>query len=95
MELTQNLSSAWNRSFGDVPPDRVADDRFEPRGHSGFSAIYTPNSAEHTAFIQASLKEGHRVGSYEYMNRVRLHLYATTSPNSALISKRAVWWTPS
>jgi multidrug efflux pump subunit AcrB len=40
----------------------------------GFSAIYTPNSAAHTAFIQVSLKEGHKVGSYEYMNRVRLAL---------------------
>lgn len=37
----------------------------------GFSAIYTPNSAEHTAFVQVSLVEGHKVGSYEYMNRVR------------------------
>ncbi len=40
----------------------------------GFSAIYTPNSAEHTAFVQVSLTEGHKVGSYEYMNRVRLAL---------------------
>jgi HAE1 family hydrophobic/amphiphilic exporter-1 len=37
----------------------------------GFSAIYTPNSAQHTAFVQVSLQEGHKVGSYEYMNRVR------------------------
>jgi multidrug efflux pump subunit AcrB len=36
-----------------------------------FSAIYTPNSAPHTAFLQVSLKEGHKVGSYEYMRRVR------------------------
>jgi HAE1 family hydrophobic/amphiphilic exporter-1 len=36
-----------------------------------FSAIYTPNSAPHTAFVQASLREGHKVGSYEYMRRVR------------------------
>ncbi len=36
-----------------------------------FSAIYTPNSASHTAFVQVSLKEGHKVGSYEYMRRVR------------------------
>jgi len=36
-----------------------------------FSAIYTSNSAPHTAFVQASLKEGHKVGSYEYMRRVR------------------------
>jgi multidrug efflux pump subunit AcrB len=39
-----------------------------------FSAIYTPNSAPHTAFVQASLKEGHEVGSYEYMRRVREEL---------------------
>ena len=39
-----------------------------------FSAIYTPNSASHTAFVQVSLKEGHKVGSYEYMRRVRERL---------------------
>src|SRR5262249_30340801 len=38
------------------------------------SAIYTPNSAPHTAFVQVSLKENHKVGSYEYMNRVRQRL---------------------
>ncbi len=37
----------------------------------GFSSMYTPNSASHTAFVQASLHEDHRVGSYEYMDRVR------------------------
>jgi HAE1 family hydrophobic/amphiphilic exporter-1 len=41
---------------------------------SDFSAIYTPNSAPHTAFVQVSLKEGHKVSSYEYMNRVREQL---------------------
>src|SRR5439155_16471616 len=39
-----------------------------------FSAIYTPNSAPHTAFVEVSLKEGHQVGSYEYMRRVRRQL---------------------
>jgi hydrophobic/amphiphilic exporter-1 (mainly G- bacteria), HAE1 family len=39
-----------------------------------FSAMYTPNSAPHTAFVQVSLKEGHTVGSYEYMRRVRERL---------------------
>ena len=39
-----------------------------------FSAIYTPNSAPHTAFVQVSLKENHKVGSYEYMRRVRNQL---------------------
>jgi len=36
-----------------------------------FSAIYTSNSAPHTGFLQVSLKEGHKIGSYEYMRRVR------------------------
>jgi hydrophobic/amphiphilic exporter-1 (mainly G- bacteria), HAE1 family len=37
----------------------------------GFSSIYTSNSASHTAFVQVSLTDEHRVGSYEYMGRVR------------------------
>lgn len=35
------------------------------------SAIYTTNASMDTAFIQTSLKEGHSVGSYEYMRRVQ------------------------
>ena len=38
------------------------------------SAIYTSNSAMDTAFVQVSLKEDHKVGSYEYMERVRRRL---------------------
>jgi HAE1 family hydrophobic/amphiphilic exporter-1 len=37
----------------------------------GFSSIYTSNSAPHTAFMLVGLKEGHKMGSYEYMHRVR------------------------
>ncbi len=40
----------------------------------GFSAILTPNSAPHTAFVQVGLKESHRVSSFEYMDRVRARL---------------------
>jgi multidrug efflux pump subunit AcrB len=39
-----------------------------------FSAIYTSNSGQHTAFVQVSLKKEHAVGSYEYMRRVRSKL---------------------
>lgn len=35
------------------------------------SSIYTSNSAPHTAYVQVSLHEGHKVGSYEYIDRVR------------------------
>lgn len=37
----------------------------------GFSSIYTSNSAQHTAFVQVNLKDGHSVSSFEYMRRVR------------------------
>ena len=40
----------------------------------GFSSMYTSNSGQNTAFIQVSLKENHKVGSYEYMDRVRRRL---------------------
>jgi multidrug efflux pump subunit AcrB len=39
-----------------------------------FSAIYTTNSASHTAFVQVSLKEEHETGSYEYIRRVKERL---------------------
>ena len=39
-----------------------------------FSAIYTSNSGQHTAFIQVSLKKGHKKSSFAYMNDVRSKL---------------------
>jgi multidrug efflux pump subunit AcrB len=38
------------------------------------SAIYTSNSAMNTAFIQVSLKEDHKTGSYVYMQKARQKL---------------------
>jgi multidrug efflux pump subunit AcrB len=40
----------------------------------GFSAIYTPNSGPHTAFVQVGLNAGHHLSSFEYMDRVRERL---------------------
>jgi HAE1 family hydrophobic/amphiphilic exporter-1 len=37
----------------------------------GFSSLYTSNSGPHTATVQVALKEQHRIGSYEYMSRMR------------------------
>jgi HAE1 family hydrophobic/amphiphilic exporter-1 len=37
----------------------------------GFSSIYTSNAGPHTATVQVALKEDHRIGSYDYMARVR------------------------
>jgi multidrug efflux pump subunit AcrB len=41
---------------------------------NGFTAAYTPNAAMHTGFIQVGLKPGHRIGSQEYIHRVRERL---------------------
>ncbi|MDB5977473.1 MAG: acriflavin resistance protein [Nevskia sp.] len=41
----------------------------------GFSSLYTPNSASHTAFVQVGLKEGHKISSYAYMDRVRTQIH--------------------
>ena len=38
------------------------------------SAIYTTNASMNTAFVQVSLKEDHRMASYEYMRRVQERL---------------------
>jgi HAE1 family hydrophobic/amphiphilic exporter-1 len=43
---------------------------------SDLSALFTPNSAMHTAFIQVGLKEDHRVSSFVYMNEVRNRISA-------------------
>ena len=54
-----------------VDPQRSRADRVEHRRQPGFSSIYTSNAGPHTATVQVALKEDHRIGSYEYMARVR------------------------
>jgi multidrug efflux pump subunit AcrB len=39
-----------------------------------FSALYTTNAGPHTATVQVALNEDHRIGSFEYMNRMRAAL---------------------
>jgi multidrug efflux pump subunit AcrB len=41
---------------------------------NGFSAVYTPNSAMHTGFIQVGLKPGHHINSYEYIAKIKRRL---------------------
>ncbi len=36
-----------------------------------FSALYTTNAGPYTAVIQVALKDSHKVGSFEYMDRIR------------------------
>ncbi len=41
---------------------------------NGFSAVYTSNAAMHTGFVQVGLKPEHRIGSYEYIRRIKTRL---------------------
>jgi multidrug efflux pump subunit AcrB len=41
----------------------------------GFQAMYTSNSAQHTAFVQVSLNKGHSRSSLAYMDAVRAKLH--------------------
>ena len=55
------------------------------------SAIYTTNSAMHTAFVQVNLTEEHKVGSYEYMERVRRKM-ASDLPQLSTYLQAGGWW---
>jgi multidrug efflux pump subunit AcrB len=37
----------------------------------GFSALFSPNSAMHTGFVQVSLSENHKVSSFDYIVRIK------------------------
>jgi hydrophobic/amphiphilic exporter-1 (mainly G- bacteria), HAE1 family len=72
LELTEKfVKQIENIIREEVPPRELAVVVSNIGVTPGFSSIYTSNSGQHTATIQASLKEKHRLGSYEYMNRVR------------------------
>ena len=75
LELTEKSVERVERAIRGVVPPRDLGMIVSNIGTTpGFSSIYTPNSASHTAFVQVSLKEGHAVGSYAYMERVRRRL---------------------
>jgi len=72
IELTDKLVSQVEDIVREVVPERdlkiiVSNIGVTP----GFSAIFTPNSGPHTAFIQVGLNDGHRLSSFAYMNLVR------------------------
>lgn len=43
-------------------------------GVYNMSAVYSSNTSMDTAFVQVSLKKDHKIGSYEYMEKVRQRL---------------------
>ena len=75
VELTEQLVEKVEQIVREVVPAKDLKILVSNIGVTpGFSSIYTPNSGPHTAFVQVGLQEGHRVGSYEYMGRVRERL---------------------
>ncbi len=75
LEITEGLVSKVEAIIHQEVPDEeleriVANIGITP----DFSAIYTSNAGQHTAFVQVSLKEAHKIGSYTYMARVRARL---------------------
>ena len=75
LELTNQYIKAVENDIREVIPPRdlgmiVSNIGITP----DFSALYTSNSGQHTAFVQVNLEEEHSVGSYQYMDRVRKKL---------------------
>jgi len=75
IELTDQLVGQVEQIVREVVPARdlriiVSNIGIQP----GFSAILTPNSASHTAFVQVGLNDGPKLSSFEYMDRVRARL---------------------
>ena len=75
LEVSDKYVADVEREIRTVVPNRDLDTIVSNIGITpDLSAIYTSNSAMHTAFVQVSLKEEHEVGSYEYMERLRRKL---------------------
>ncbi len=75
IEYTEDLVKAVEKIIREEVPESelgvvVANVGVTP----GFSSIYTSNSGQHTATVQASLEEKHKVSSFAYMDRVRRRL---------------------
>ncbi len=62
-----------------IPPDELKIIVSNIGATADISALYTTNSAPHTSTLQVNLSGDHKVGSYEYMDRVRERL-ATEMP---------------
>ena len=75
LELSNKYVGQVENEIREVIPDHDLDMIVSNIGITpDLSAIYTSNSSMDTAFVQVSLKEGHRLGSYAYMSRVRRKL---------------------
>ncbi|HXT38426.1 MAG TPA: efflux RND transporter permease subunit [Candidatus Angelobacter sp.] len=75
LEITQQLVEKVENIVHEIVPAEdlkilVANVGVTP----GFSSIYTPNSGQHTAFVQIGLQDVRHASSFAYMDRVRQQL---------------------
>ena len=75
LEITQQLVEKVENIVHEIVPTNdlkivVANIGVTP----GFSSIYTPNSGQHTAFVQVGLQDHRQASSFVYMDRVRARL---------------------
>jgi len=72
LEVTESYVKKVENIVHQVVPDDELNSVVSNIGvMSDLSALSTPNSAMHTAFVQVGLKEEHRVSSFVYMAKVR------------------------
>lgn len=75
IELSDKYIERVEKDIRDVVPENDLDMIVSNIGSTpDFSAIYSSNSGQHTAFVQVSLKEGHKKSSFAYMDIVRKKL---------------------
>ena len=75
IELTDDYVRRVEQDIRSVVPSTDLDMIVSNIGTApGFSAIYSSNSGQHTAFVQVSLREGHKKSSFDDMAAVRARL---------------------
>ena len=96
LELTEDYVKKWRTLSGRWFRPRNLNTIVSNIGvMSDLSALFTPNSGMHTAFVQVGLKEDHRVSSFVYMNRGPRTSRRTNFLNCGRTFNPGAWSTPS
>ncbi len=75
LELTEQLVAKVEQVVRDIVPAQDLKIIVSNIGTTpGFNSILNPNSCPSTAIVQVGLNDGHKLSSFEYMNRARARL---------------------
>ncbi len=75
LELTEQLTASVEQVVRNVVPKEDLKILVSNIGTTpGFNSILNPNSCPSTAIVQVGLNEGHKLSSYDYMDKVRTRL---------------------